>query len=188
MRSYMPGPHARFLTAVESTTNIRPFVLAYPAHRALTLAYDAALAMLRALRDKHIRLVSRYIIVKSRESRTQERSLSPRAAPPSTPTLTATTTLPRTKKHNIADANAKAAAGMRGTGGTALIPFLKQARDETGEPAVDGWARRLLGDRAGAGRGVRLGKVGEHADGAVEIVGLAGTWGIDESEGGLCHW
>ncbi|RJE16357.1 indoleamine 2,3-dioxygenase, partial [Aspergillus sclerotialis] len=33
---------------------------------------------------------------------------------------------------------------MRGTGGTALIPFLKQARDETGEPAIDAWARKLL--------------------------------------------
>ena len=89
---------------------------------------------------------------------------------------------------------------MRGTGGTALIPFLKQARDETGEPAVDAWAARLLGDKPvssgkhwkggwnSVGGGVELGKVGEHADGVVEIVGLAGTWGVDESEGGICHW
>ena len=92
---------------------------------------------------------------------------------------------------------------MRGTGGTALIPFLKQARDETGEPAIDVWAKRLLGDKpvsswrggggwgsvAGKNNGVELSKVGEHADGVVEIVGLAGTWGIDnESEGGICHW
>ena len=198
MRAYMPGQHARFLAAVERTANLRPFVLARPSHRALTLAYDAALAMLRALRDKHVRLVSRYIIVKSRESRSSrehERSLSPRAAPPppTTPaTPTTPTTLPRRTKHNIADANAKASAGagkgMRGTGGTALIPFLKQARDETGEPAVDAWARRLLGDRAGPGPGVRLGKVGEHPDGVVEIFGLAGTWCVDEREGGVCHW
>jgi Indoleamine 2,3-dioxygenase len=25
---------------------------------------------------------------------------------------------------------------MRGTGGTALIPFLKEVRDETGEPVI----------------------------------------------------
>ena len=77
---------------------------------------------------------------------------------------------------------------LRGTGGTALIPFLKQARDETGEPAIDAWARRLLSNGPAAGHFAALGKMGEHADGEVEIVGLAGTWAMDDSEGGLCHW
>ena len=210
MRSYMPGPHARFLRDVSSAANIRTFVLANPQNRPLSLAYDAALAMLRSLRDKHVQLVSRYIIIKSREggiSCAGERALPPRKAPPGTGVGAV---------KNIATANADVSADgirssrskMRGTGGTALIPFLKQARDETGEPAIDLWARRLLGDKpvggtisSGAGniwsgkytstkaRGVELGKVGgEQEDGVVQIVGLAGTWGIDESEGGLCHW
>ena len=81
---------------------------------------------------------------------------------------------------------------LRGTGGTALIPFLKQARDETGEPAIDAWARRLLNngpaDAGSSGKGARLTKMGEHASGEMEIVGLAGVWSVDDSEGGICHW
>jgi len=79
---------------------------------------------------------------------------------------------------------------LRGTGGTALIPFLKQARDETGEPAIDAWARRLLnnGPADPTSSVARLTKMGEHASGEMEIVGLAGTWSVDDSEGGICHW
>ena len=146
--------------------------------------------MLRALRDKHIQMVSRYIIVKSRESRSTSHSQLP------SPHSTAPLPLP-SKPLNLASAH-KAHAGdgkggannakkLRGTGGTALIPFLKQARDETGEPAIDAWARRLLRNGPAA-QVAALGKMGEHADGQVEIVGLAGTWAMDDSEGGLCHW
>ena len=98
---------------------------------------------------------------------------------------------------------------LRGTGGTALIPFLKQARDETGEPAIDEWARRLLNNgpgtfgggsisrsgglgfaaaASGTGQGARLTKMAEHASGEREVVGLAGVWRLDDSEGGICHW
>ena len=34
----------------------------------------------------------------------------------------------------------------------------------------------------------RWGGVDEHKNGQVEIVGLAGTWSVDDSEGGICHW
>ena len=47
-------------------------------HRALATAYDACLAMLRGFRDKHIQMVSRYIVLKSRESRSHSRSISPK--------------------------------------------------------------------------------------------------------------
>ncbi|KAL8736106.1 MAG: hypothetical protein Q9181_002547 [Wetmoreana brouardii] len=183
MRSYMPGPHRRFLEHVSQIANIRDFVETHRKDRALSVAYDACLAMLRSLRDKHIQLVSRYIIVKSRESRSHVRSLSPRSAP-------------QPVKNNIASASASSSPNkkLRGTGGTALIPFLKQARDETGEPAIDAWARRLLSngpavESGGSGQGfAALGKMGEGKDGVVEIVGLAGTWAMDDSEGGICHW
>ena len=181
MRSYMPGPHRRFLEHVSNVANIREYVESHKSNRALTLAFDACLAMLRALRDKHIQMVSRYIIVKSRESRSHSRSFSPTAALPSINLASATSKLdgrPGSKR-------------MRGTGGTALIPFLKQARDETGEPAIDAWARRILsnGPANGGVNYAALGKMGEHADGEKEIVGLAGTWAMDDSsEGGLCHW
>ncbi|KAL8950786.1 MAG: hypothetical protein Q9222_003193 [Ikaeria aurantiellina] len=187
MRSYMPGPHRRFLEHVSNVANIKDFVESHRSDRSLTIAYDACLAMLRSLRDKHIQLVSRYIIVKSRESRSHSRSLSPRSAP-------------QPIRQNIASAtsssppsvgNKPGSKKLRGTGGTALIPFLKQARDETGEPAIDAWARRILsngpaGDTAQSF--ASIGKMGEHKDGVVEIVGLAGTWAMDDSEGGICHW
>ncbi|KAL8714951.1 MAG: hypothetical protein Q9225_006492 [Loekoesia sp. 1 TL-2023] len=188
MRSYMPGPHRRFLEHVSNVANIRDFVETHRSDRSLSIAFDACLAMLRSLRDKHIQLVSRYIIIKSRESRSTSRSLSPRSAP-------------QPIRHNIATAASSSVASttstksgskkLRGTGGTALIPFLKQARDETGEPAIDAWARRILsnGPAVEEGQGfAALGKMGEHKDGAIEIVGLAGTWAMDDSEGGICHW
>ena len=183
MRSYMPGPHRRFLEHMSSVTNIREYVGAHRSNRSLSIAYDACLAMLRSLRDKHIQMVSRYIIVKSRESRSHSRSISPRAAPQPVNIATAS------KAHG-SQGSRLGGKKLRGTGGTALIPFLKQARDETGEPAIDAWAQRLLSNGPGD-RGASfaaLGKIGEHADGETEIVGLAGTWAMDDSEGGLCHW
>ncbi|QDS76224.1 hypothetical protein FKW77_008634 [Venturia effusa] len=199
MRQYMPGPHRRFLEQIERVANIRQYVSQHRDNRALTGAFDACLAMLRAFRDKHIQIVSRYIIVKSRESRPHSRSISPQRQHLSS----------GPKKVNLASASANATSPsttlkkLRGTGGTALIPFLKQARDETGEPAIDAWARRLLSNGPGPAeqaftdaslpemeraKGARLTKMGEHASGEMEIVGLAGVWSVDDSEGGICHW
>lgn len=178
MRQYMPGPHRRFLEHVERVANIREYVTSRRHDRALVTAYDACLAMLRTLRDKHIQIVSRYIIIKSRESRSDSRSLSPKEASAQRLNLANTVRRGNSKK-------------LRGTGGTALIPFLKQARDETGEPAIDAWARRLLNNGPGgigSDDGVAtLGKLNEHFTGKVEIVGLAGTWSVDDSEGGVCQ-
>ncbi|KAI4636645.1 hypothetical protein J4E83_001602 [Alternaria metachromatica] len=183
MRNYMPGPHRRFLEHMESVANLREYVTSNRRDRALTTSYDACLAMLRSLRDKHIQLVSRYIIIKSRETQSTARSLSPKPA--------------NTQRVNLANTMARTGSKkLRGTGGTALIPFLKQARDETGEPAIDAWAKRLLNNgpaEIGASFGVddgvaRLGKISEAFNGQVEIVGLAGTWSVDDSEGGICHW
>lgn len=174
MRKYMPGPHRRFLEHMESVANIREYVESNRNNRALVTAFDACLAMLRAFRDKHIQIVSRYIIIKSRETRSHSRSLSPKQA--------------SSQRVNIANTLQRGdSKKLRGTGGTALIPFLKQARDETGEPAIDAWARRLLNNGpAELTDGVaRLGKVNEHLNGEVEVVGLAGTWSVDDSEGGV---
>ncbi|TKA74159.1 hypothetical protein B0A49_04638 [Cryomyces minteri] len=179
MRTYMPGPHRRFLEHVAQVANIKDYVSAHKSNRGLVTAYDACLAMLRAFRDKHLQIVSRYIIVKSRESRAHSRSMSPRNVPEKINIASRVG-----KEKMVGDEEKKK---LRGTGGTALIPFLKQARDETGEPAIDAWARRLLSN--GPGEGIaRMGKMGEHASGEMEIVGLAGTWSVDDSEGGICHW
>lgn len=184
MRSYMPGPHRRFLEDVASVANIREYVESRPGNRALCVAYDASLAMLRALRDKHIQMVTRYIIIKSREAKkaagTANTTSATSQAPPSPPAEPA----PVRADRKVKTGNNK----LRGTGGTALLPFLKQARDETGEPAIYPWAKRLLSNGPADSKSASLGKLDEHADGHIEVVGLAGTWDMDESEGGLCHW
>ena len=186
MRSYMPGPHRRFLQHVSSVANIREYVEAHKSNRSLSIAYDACLAMVRALRDKHIQMVSRYIIVKSRETRSHSRSLSLRNAPNQPQPLNLANT------HNFSKTGKSSSKTLRGTGGTSLIPFLKQARDETGEPAIDAWARQILSARPAESAKLPffapLEEVSGHTNGEMEIVGLAGVWKMDDSEGGLCHW
>ena len=179
MRKYMPGPHRRFLGDVTMVANIRDYVGANTNIKELTLAYDACLAMLRAFRDKHINIVSRYIIIKSRESRSLSRSGSP---------------VETRKKLDIATSSRQdglsARKKLKGTGGTALIPFLKQARDETGEPAIDSWARRVMKrefDTKGQGD-FFLGKSNKQPDDGLALCGMAGTWTIDDNAGGICHY
>lgn len=191
MRSYMPGPHRRFLQDVASVANLHEYVEAHKSAVKLTTAFDACLAMLRSLRDKHIQLVSRYIIVKSRESRSHQRSLSPRNAP-NNQIQPLNLAHPMSKDSRKGDKSGSKNKPLKGTGGTALIPFLKQARDETGEPAIDAWARRVLSNTGSKTMGspnvAPIEKPGEHPDGVMEIIGLAGTWSLEDSEGGLCHW
>ncbi|KAM3074203.1 Indoleamine 2,3-dioxygenase [Clarireedia jacksonii] len=181
MRKYMPGPHRRFLEDMTVVANIRDYVEAHTNNHELCLAYDACLAMLRAFREKHIAIVTRYIIIKSRESRSHSRSKSPEVTRRKVDIATAS----RGKGDD--DQKKK---NLKGTGGTALIPFLKQARDETGEPTIDSWARRIM-NKESHWQGQNdffLGKLDEHPDGGLELGGLAGTWTIDEEVGGLCHY
>lgn len=180
MRKYMPGPHRRFLEDFTMVANIRDYVETNRANFELTAAYDTCLAMLRAFRDKHINIVTRYVVMKTRESRSHSRSKSPEAT---------------RRKINIATASRQDKDGttgkkkLKGTGGTALLPFLKQARDETGEPTLNQWAKRVASREFKAKQGQGdffLGKLDEHPD--EEVVGLAGTWTLDDNAGGICNY
>lgn len=179
MRRYMPGPHAQFLNDVSGVANIREFVEDHCDDTQLCLAYDACLAMLSAFRDKHIAIVTRYIITPSREVRARSRSRSPEVT---------------RQRMNLAVASRKNhATNQKGTGGTALIPFLKQARDETGEPAVEEWTRRFMKRQIRTeGRGDFF--LGKPEQGApletedVEVKGLAGSWTMDDDVGGICQY
>ncbi|ORY56385.1 Indoleamine 2,3-dioxygenase [Pseudomassariella vexata] len=175
MRRYMPGPHARFLEDVASVANIREFVESYSgADRDLGIAYDACLSMLRAFRDIHIAIVTRYIILPSRETRARSRS-------------------PANTRQNLATASKNEQhKKVKGTGGTALIPFLKQARDETGEPAVEAWAKRFMTRQSrSTGQGDFFAGKPEQVEVVKEPVvehGLAGIWTIDDDVGGICNY
>jgi len=122
--------------------------------------------------------------------------------PPSSTSTVAPPGVEKQQKINLANVAATGAGeekkALKGTGGTALIPFLKQARDETGEPAVGNWARRLL---TGSGSGLGSGKRSRSEDrqGAgqrdgqgqgqgVQIKGLSGIWTDNGDMGGICHW
>ncbi|OAA39067.1 Indoleamine 2,3-dioxygenase subfamily [Metarhizium rileyi] len=170
MRRYMPGPHARFLADVSRVANIREFVQDNKSDQQLCLAYDACLAMLSAFRDKHIAIVTRYIITPSREARARSRSQGRRRV-------------------NLAAASSKAQTkGQTGTGGTALIPFLKQARDETGEPAVEEWTRRFMKRKLKAEHQADsvFSKADVETD--VDVKGLAGAWTMEDGVGGICSF
>ena len=178
MREYMPGPHARFLRDVSEVANIRAFVESHRDRNQMTLAYDACLAMLSAFRDKHIAIVTRYIITPSKEARARSRSRSPEVT---------------RHRQNLAVASRKQGSQetQKGTGGTALIPFLKQARDETGDPAIEEWTKRFMKRKVRIeGRGDFF--LGKPDDGIlpetenVEVKGLAWSWTMEDDTGGIC--
>lgn len=201
MRRYMPGPHARFLSDVSAVANIREFVELHGGdakNRALGLAYDACLSMLSAMRDRHIAIVTRYIVVPSREDRARSRSRTPEATRRAVVNLaTASRAADDKDKDKGKEKEKEKEKTLKGTGGTALIAFLKQARDETGEPAVEQWTRRFMrravhSDGKGAGD-FFLGKqddefgVGAETE-QVQVNGLAGIWTMEDEVGGICNY
>ncbi|KAI8939171.1 hypothetical protein NX059_005003 [Plenodomus lindquistii] len=120
MRGYMPGPHARFLNDVEAIANIRQYVESHQENVQLVTAFNEAVATLSGFRDKHIALVTRYIIIPSRQPKPQN----------------------LVKRRDIASASTELASEkprtqeLVGTGGTTLIPFLRTSRDETSDAKV----------------------------------------------------
>jgi indoleamine 2,3-dioxygenase len=125
MRRYMPGPHARFLNDIESIANIRSYVNQHPEDIGLVEAFNRAVAGLSDVRDKHIALVTRYIIVPSRQKKP-----------------TAQLGMNGLYRRDLASTSSQLASQkpqtqeLVGTGGTKLIPFLRTSRDETNETAI----------------------------------------------------
>lgn len=119
----MPRGHREFLSYVSEISNIRQYASSPTTAPAVSNAYNAAVEALVAFRNIHIQIVAGYIIAPSR---------SPRAK-----------YIVQTQTLNLATASTKGQQTstnekqqLAGTGGTMLIPFLKQTRDETGEAAV----------------------------------------------------
>lgn len=116
VRDYMPGPHSRFLTHIARMGSIRELAMVEPTNKSqvkLRESYVAATQALTEFRNRHIQIVTRYIILPSKQPWSGG------------------------KKKNLASASSERAATLTkseeltGTGGTMLVPFLKQARDET---------------------------------------------------------
>ncbi|ODQ59635.1 hypothetical protein WICANDRAFT_91366 [Wickerhamomyces anomalus NRRL Y-366-8] len=167
MKTYMPGPHQRFLNHLAQVANIRDYV-AEVQDPELTLSYDACLAMLKAFRDKHIQIVTRYIILQAK--------LYKKAGSSNTLRSGISKTAEKTEQ--------------KGTGGTSLIPFLKQCRDETGDLAAGKWGKKILS--AGVLNSRYTSKMEieddetEHVNKKAKL-GLAGSW-VDGGEEQTGHW
>ncbi|KAM3530511.1 hypothetical protein NHJ13051_001344 [Beauveria bassiana] len=115
VREYMPGPHRRFLVQIARMGSIRELAMVAPqtdAQQRLRDAYADATAALTAFRQKHISIVTRYIILPSKKPWQGKRG-----------------------KQNLASSSSTSQSDdqLTGTGGTALVPFLRKARDETTE-------------------------------------------------------
>ncbi|VUC28443.1 unnamed protein product [Clonostachys rosea] len=113
MRAYMPREHREFLKVVSQLPTLRSFVEARLSDTGLCEAFDECTKQLRLWRSTHIAIVSKYVVRPAREA---ARGSSNGAA------------------QGAEGADFEAADGdeqLKGTGGSALIPFLKQSRDET---------------------------------------------------------
>ncbi|KAI9734621.1 MAG: hypothetical protein M1834_002222 [Cirrosporium novae-zelandiae] len=124
MRDYMPGKHRNFLQYVTSVANIRSYIESRPSNRDLKEAYNATVEMLGTFRNQHIQIVTRYIILPSRKS-LEEQSRRQNIASASS-----------RKKLLSKESEEPPSQDLHGTGGTMLIPFLKQTRNETKDAKV----------------------------------------------------
>lgn len=181
MRNYMPGPHRRFLEDTLKVANIRDFVYKNCQDHSLTLAYDACLKMLTDFRSLHLKIVSRYIILKSRETKSVSKKADVKA---------------QSQKLDIASSSSKtqgensSSKSLKGTGGTTLIPFLKQARDETCYLAANAWARRIMNCVGPQDTREFKSEVNYDDCNPIDLTvgNLAAFWTIEETAGGLCHF
>lgn len=157
VRAYMPGPHRRFLAHLRALPSIRRFALEpfsavddplSAEKQLLRETFEHAAKVLAKFRNKHLQIVTRYIVVPSRKQQHNQHKGSIGLAgvgtnvwrePPQNPVAVPKGVGRRARR--LSDVKATGAARghdrsvsetqLTGTGGTALMPFLKQVRDET---------------------------------------------------------
>lgn len=195
MRKYMPREHRHFLSDLEKAANLRPYMLNLQLKNEqgeltdlqtqLLQAYNGCLDQLKAFRDKHVQIVSLYIVNQARkgpniphggfaidhaklsmakaavtehkaakdvaqgesdstsegdETNNKPNILYPQTAlstspslPKSSPLHKLNNLLPTLGLAKYVDPESKV---VRGTGGTNVMPFLKQSRDETADTKI----------------------------------------------------
>lgn len=109
MREYMPGPHRAFLAELEKLPSLGDFVRGQGMDAECIEAYNSTLSELAMWRSRHIGVVTTHIVNQARKA---------------------------SKDHVAAEEikdglSVKDESELQGTGGTALIPFLKGARQDT---------------------------------------------------------
>lgn len=112
MLQYMPAQHRAFLQHLARHPHPLRHLVVARQHDKLTTAYDHALEALKRFREKHMRIVSMFIVQQAR------RTPSPRIQ---------------------AMGSVSAPVGeLRGTGGSPLFKFLKRCRDNTTKAMIGG--------------------------------------------------
>ncbi|KAJ2917531.1 hypothetical protein MD484_g2861, partial [Candolleomyces efflorescens] len=138
MQGYMPRHHRAFLNHLANTPRpLRDFVLAKSSQangesdgdgQRVLEAYNAAVGALKVFRDKHMIIVTLYIIGPARRK-------DAGSVVTSTSTSTASTSSPSSSKEK-GETQAKREP-LKGTGGTDLVKFLKSVRDQTKDALLE---------------------------------------------------
>ncbi|CAN8096337.1 unnamed protein product [Discula destructiva] len=131
VREYMPGGHRRLLEYVWQSDSIRTLAMlptSGPKHARMQEAYASAIKTLTEFRTGHVGIVTAYIILPSRKAMAEAEGKH------KTVNLATTSTMQQNEKKGSGKESAD--NQLTGTGGTALLPFLKQSRDETFEAGV----------------------------------------------------
>lgn len=141
MKGFMPGPHRAFLDHLANVANLRAYVLskqglvsdADDQTKDLIDTYDACVQQIKAFRDTHIQIVTRYILTQAK--RGPPEGWEDYRVQVSTPATTAAhgQSSSSTMEEGQKDEEEPA---IQGTGGSDLMPFLKTNRDETNAAKV----------------------------------------------------
>ena len=123
----MPGPHRRFLQDISKIANIREYVMSHSGNCAVQIIYNGCLEQLATYRNKHIQIVSRYIVL---PSRTVPQTSLPQAVQETSGKVSST-------RNNGGERMPEIKKAAVGTGGTAPVDFLKQVRDETRNTSIN---------------------------------------------------
>ena len=128
MRTHMPGPHARFLADVSQIANLRTYILSHShlqesqLYSGLQKAYNACVDSLVSYRNKHVQVVSRYLLRPAQQQQRAGHEMAEKEG--------------RRKEEGRGKVKEEKKKEILGTGGTAPIEFLKQVRNETREKLV----------------------------------------------------